>query len=78
MDDESGESMELMEEVPLVGMGEAVLERLGGNGGKPGQLPRRREAYWKERSVIRKEDDADRRASVNKNERCCGEEVMQR
>jgi len=43
MDDESGESMELMEEVPLVGMGEAVLERLGGNGGKPGQLPRRNE-----------------------------------
>jgi len=28
MDDESGESMELMEEVPFVGMGEAVLERL--------------------------------------------------
>ena len=28
MDDESGESMELMEEVPLVELGEAELERL--------------------------------------------------
>jgi len=28
MDDESGESMELMEEVPLEALGEAELERL--------------------------------------------------
>jgi len=28
MDDESGESMELMEEVPLIGLGEPDLERL--------------------------------------------------
>jgi len=28
MDDDSGESMELMEEMPLKGMGEAELERL--------------------------------------------------
>jgi len=28
MDNESGESMELMEEVPLEGLGEAELERL--------------------------------------------------
>ena len=28
MDDESGESMELMEEMPLKGLGEAELERL--------------------------------------------------
>jgi len=28
MDDESGESMELMEEIPLKEMGEAQLERL--------------------------------------------------
>jgi len=28
MDDESGESMELMEEVPLKGLGESKLERL--------------------------------------------------
>jgi len=28
MDDESGESMEMMEEVPLKELGEAVLERL--------------------------------------------------
>ena len=28
MDDESGESMEPMEEVPLVGLGESELERL--------------------------------------------------
>jgi len=29
MDDESGESMELLEEVPLEQLGEAELERLG-------------------------------------------------
>jgi len=28
MDDESGESMELMEEVPLEGLGQSELERL--------------------------------------------------
>jgi len=28
MDDENGESMELMEEVPLIELGEAELERL--------------------------------------------------
>jgi len=28
MDDESGESMKLMEEVPLIQLGEAELERL--------------------------------------------------
>jgi len=28
MDDESGESMEPMEEVPLIGLGESELERL--------------------------------------------------
>jgi len=28
MDDESGESMELMEEVPLIELGDAELERL--------------------------------------------------
>ena len=37
MDDESGESMELMEEMPLKEMGEAELERLVGvDGGEPG------------------------------------------
>ena len=33
MDDESGESMEPMEEVPLIQLGEAELERLGGEPG---------------------------------------------
>jgi len=28
MDDDSGESMELIEEVPLIGLGEPELERL--------------------------------------------------
>ena len=31
MDDESGESMEPMEEVPLIQLGEAELERLDGH-----------------------------------------------
>ena len=37
MDDESGESMEPMEEVLLIQLGEAELERLvRGDGGEPG------------------------------------------
>ena len=65
MDDESGESMELMEEVPLEELGEAELERLvrGRRKGAGSWFQRRGEAYWKERSVIRK-DDVDGRASV--------------
>ena len=61
MDDESGESMELMEEVPLEELGEAELERLvcGWRNGAGGWFQRRGEAYWKEQSVIRKEDDVD-------------------
>jgi len=31
-------------------------------------IPERGEEYWKERSVIRKEDDVEGRASVTKNE----------
>ena len=54
MDDNSGESMELMEEVPLKELGNAELERLAGS-----WFQTRREAYWKERSVIRREDDVD-------------------
>ena len=70
MDDESGESMELMEEMPLNELGEAELERLvrGWRRGAGSWFQRRGEAYWKERSVIRKEDDVDGRASVTKDE----------
>ena len=38
------------------------------DGGEPGVDSRRGEAYWKERSVIRREDDVDGRASVTKDE----------
>ena len=67
MDDESGESMELMKEVPLKELGEAKLERLvrGWRRGAGSWFQRRGEAYWKERSVIRKKDDVDGRASVS-------------
>ena len=70
MDDESGESMELMEEVPLKELGDAELERLvRGRRREAGSwFQRRGEAYWKERSVIRREDDVDGRASVTKDE----------
>ena len=37
------------------------------DGGKSG-VQRRGEAYWKERSVIRREDDVDGRASATKDE----------
>ena len=71
MDDKSGESMELMEEVPLKRLGDAELERLvRGWWREAGSwFQRRREAYWKERSVIRREDDVDGRASVTKDEK---------
>ena len=70
MDIESGESMEPMEEVPLIQLGEAELERLvrGWRRGAGSWFQKRGEAYWKERSVIRREDDVDGRASVTKDE----------
>ena len=70
MDDESGQSMELVKEVPLKELGYAELERLVRCWQrKAGSwLQRRGEAYWKERSVIRREDDVDERASVTKDE----------
>ena len=70
MDDESGESMEPMEEVPLIQLGEAELERLvrGWRRRSGSWFQRWGEACWKERSVIRKEDDVDGRASVTKDE----------
>ena len=64
------ESMELMEEMPLKELGEAELERLvrGWRRGTGSWFQRRGEAYWKERSVIRKEDDVDGRTSATKDE----------
>ena len=58
------------EEMPLKEMGEAELERLvrGWWRGAGSWFQRRWEAYWKERSVIRNEDDVDGRASVTKDE----------
>jgi len=52
MDDESGRSMELMEEVPLKELGEAELERLvrGWRREAGSWFQRRGEVYWKERS----------------------------
>jgi len=68
MDDERGESMELMEEVSLKERRNAELERLvcGWRREAGSWFQRRGEAYWKERSVIRKEDDVDGRARVTK------------
>ena len=59
MDDESGELMEPMEEVPLIELGEAELERLVRDWRREagGWFQRRREAYWKQRSVIRRVDE---------------------
>ena len=70
MDGESGESMELMEEVPLIELGDAELERLvcGWWREAGSWFQRWGEGYWKERSVIRREDDVDGRASVTKDE----------
>jgi len=51
MDDESGESMKPMEEVPLEGLGESELERLvrGWRREAGSWFQRRGQAYWKER-----------------------------
>ena len=70
MDDESGESMERMKEVPLKERVKSELERLvRGWRRKAGSwFQRRGEAYWKERYVFSREDDVDGRASVTKNE----------
>jgi len=76
-DDESGESMEPMEEVPLIQLGESELERLvrGWRREAGSWFQRRGEAYWKERSVIRREDDVDGRANVTKMKSECYEEA---
>ena len=70
MDDESGESMEMTEKMPLKDLGEAELERVvRGWWREAGRwFQGRGEAYWKKRSVIRREDDEDGRASVTKDE----------
>ena len=54
IDDESGESMEPMEEVPLEELGDAEVERLvrGWQTEAGSWFQRRGEAYWKERSVM--------------------------
>ena len=54
--------------MPLEGLGESELERLlRGSWREAGSSSQRRgEAEWKERSVIRREDDVDGRASVTK------------
>ena len=68
MDDENGESMEPMDEVPLKELGESELERLvRGWWTKAGSwFQRRGEAYWKERSVIRRVDDVDERSVIRR------------
>ena len=68
MDDESGELMELMDEVPLKELGEAELARLvrGLQREARSWFQRWGKAYWKKPSVIRSEDDVDRRESLTK------------
>ena len=64
------ELMELIEEMTLKELGESELERLvrGWRREARSWFQRLEEAYWKERSVIRREDDVDGRASVTKDE----------
>jgi len=62
MNDKSGESMEPMEEVPLRRLvGESEIDRLVHAWLREATrwFQRRGEAYWKERFVIRREDDVD-------------------
>ena len=70
MDDKSDESMEPMEEVSLKGLGESDLRLVRGwRREAQSWFQRRVEAYCKERSVIRREDDVDGRASATKVEK---------
>jgi len=85
MDDESGKSMEPMEEVPLKELGESVSLNLRNwcavDEEKPGVDSRdegKPQAYWKERSVIRREDDVDslgKEVSINSSPSQCHCEV---
>ena len=70
IDDESGELIEQMEEVPLKQQGESELGRLvrGWQREAGSWFQRQGEAYWKEWSVIRREDNVDGQASVTKDE----------
>jgi len=53
-DDESGESMELMEEMPLKELGDAAVGEISAwlTEGSRELIPETSEAYWKERSEI--------------------------
>jgi len=64
--DESGETTEPMQEVPLKGLGESELKRLvrGWQSEAGSWFQRLGEAYWKERSIIRREDDGERSIPV--------------
>ena len=66
MDDESGQVIEQMEE----GLGDSELERLVHGWWREARnwFHRRGEAYWKEQSVIHREDDVDGQTSVTKDE----------
>ena len=72
MDDESVESMELMEELPLKELGEAELKRLvRGWRGEPGVDSRDDGKHTARNDLLfvkTKEDDVDGRASVTKDE----------
>ena len=79
MDDESGELMELVEEVPLKELGDSKVERLvrGWRREAGSWFQRRGEAYWKEQSVIRREDDVvDERVWPKMKSECCEEAEM--
>jgi len=67
MEDDSGESMEPIEEVPVKRLGKSELERLvRGRRKEAGNwFERRGEAYRKERSVIRGKDGVDGWARAN-------------
>ena len=71
IDHEGGESMEPMEKVPLKELGESEMERLVRGWRREARrwFQRRGEAYWKERSIFRREDDVDGRASVTKDKK---------
>ena len=70
MDDESGESMELMEEV----LGESKLEKLVCVWQRSQELFQKRgEAYWKEWSIIRREDAVDGQVWPKMKCDCCEE-----
>ena len=68
MDDENGVSLEPMEEVPFIGLGESEMDGAWLTEGSRELVPETRGSILEGTICIRREDDVDRRVSVTKDD----------